>query len=183
MRITSSDQGRQGMKREEVWILTVKSSILLTYASLRKRVLLEASYYSGNLLGDSRSLCTEWVLQFKVQSVQARIDSVTPYSGQLDLWPSCQSPYSRQNGGKAGGCGGGDGQSIGLHAPFQPSDGAGTTVTAQQLNVNPAGPDSPFGVKMPATLDAHWVKHWEYSHVRTERARGSARVNATVTAL
>jgi len=115
--------------------------------------------------------------------VQARIDSVIPYTGQLDLWPSCQSPYSRQNGGKSGGCGGGDGQSIGLHAPFQPSDGAGTTVTAQQLNVNPAGPDSPFGVKMPATLDAHWVKHWEYSHVRTERARGSARVNATVTAL
>jgi hypothetical protein len=97
-------------------------------------------------------LCNASSTPHTVQAVQTRIASITPYTGQLDTWPPCQAPYSRQNGGRAGGCGGADGENIALHAPFQPSDGVGATVTAQQLYINPAGPNSPFGVKMPATL-------------------------------
>lgn len=97
-------------------------------------------------------LCNVSNVPHTIQEVQARIAAIAPYSGKLDTWPPCQVAYSRQNGGKGGGCGGVDAQDIGLHAPFQPSDGAGTTVTAQQLYVNPAGPSAPFGVKMPATL-------------------------------
>jgi hypothetical protein len=37
MRITSSEGGRRRIEREEVWILTDKSSILLMWTSLRKR--------------------------------------------------------------------------------------------------------------------------------------------------
>jgi hypothetical protein len=88
-----------------------------------------------------------------IQAVQARIDTVTPYTSRLDVLPPCAGAlYTRQTGASSvGDCGGSDAQSAFLHAPFRPTDGTGTVVTAQQLYVNPL-PGDPGSLKLPATL-------------------------------
>jgi hypothetical protein len=99
------------------------------------------------------SICNVSSTAHTIEVVQARIDTVTPYTSRLDVLPPCLGPlYTRQTGASGnGGCGGGDGQSSFLHAPFHPTDGAGTVVTAQQLYVNPY-PGAPGSVKLPATV-------------------------------
>lgn len=69
-----------------------------------------------------------------VQGTSIRIDTLTPYSGQLNAWKSCDSAYSRQQP-NGGGCGGGYVGEEYLHATFASGATAGAMVTAVQTNV------------------------------------------------
>jgi hypothetical protein len=85
-----------------------------------------------------------------VQGTSIRIDTLTPYSGQLNAWKSCDSAYFRQQTAGAGGCGGGYGGDEYLHATFSDGATAGTVVAAQFTpGVEPAGRGSG---PLPVTL-------------------------------
>ncbi|HET8905627.1 MAG TPA: hypothetical protein VFN11_01545, partial [Ktedonobacterales bacterium] len=71
-----------------------------------------------------------------VQRVDARIATVTPFSGMPNVASVCQFPYSRQYGANNGGCGGADFENEYMHAAFSLSAGVGTTVTATQTASN-----------------------------------------------
>jgi hypothetical protein len=70
-----------------------------------------------------------------VQGTSIRIDTQTPYSGQLNVWKSCTVAYSRQQPGGAGGCGGGYAGEEYLHATFASGATAGAVAAAVQTNV------------------------------------------------
>lgn len=71
-----------------------------------------------------------------ISRVDVRLESVAPYTAQLNEWPACQSPYTRQFGPGGAGCGGADFENEYMHAPFTPDATPGTVVTATQTGTN-----------------------------------------------
>jgi hypothetical protein len=69
-----------------------------------------------------------------VQAVSARIQTLTPFSGQLSVWKACDSAYSRQQPSGGGGCGGFGFYDETMKVSFSGATGQGATATATQLS-------------------------------------------------
>jgi hypothetical protein len=99
------------------------------------------------------SVCNMSSVSHTLGKVDVRLDSIAPYTAQLNEWNTCQQPYARPDGVGDGACGGGDPQNEYLHAPFTSTAPAGTVVTATQTTT---GGDSNLSQKnygpLPATL-------------------------------
>lgn len=71
-----------------------------------------------------------------ISRVDVRLESVVPYSAQLNVWDECQGFYTRGSGAVGAGCGGADFENEYMHAPFTPNATPGTVVTATQTDTN-----------------------------------------------
>jgi hypothetical protein len=85
------------------------------------------------------AICNMSTTPHTIGRVDVRLDSVTPYTAQLNEWDECSSIYSRTFGVQGGGCGGANLQDEYLHAPFAANVTAGTTVTATQTGTGDSG--------------------------------------------
>jgi hypothetical protein len=88
-----------------------------------------------------------------LQSVSVKIQSATPYTGQLSSWQFCDGDYARPGPAFFGGCGGGYAGDEYLHAGFAADAGAGASVVVAQTGT---GVTSLFGDQkappLPLTL-------------------------------
>lgn len=113
----------------------------------------------GSLNGSTRQVgfevdvCNGAVSQAHVvQSFSVRIATLTPYSGQISVWPSCDGAFSRLHPTpSSGGCGGGFASDEQLQATFASGTTEGTTVVATQTGFSPTSPDAALG-PLPAKL-------------------------------
>ncbi|MGZ6389412.1 MAG: hypothetical protein ACXWQZ_09150 [Ktedonobacterales bacterium] len=88
-----------------------------------------------------------------VQSVSVIIVSLTPYTGQVTVWPGCDGAFSRQhpNNAHSGGCGGGVATEEQVQATFLSGAREGTSVVATQVGFSPP-PNNPSLGPLPVTL-------------------------------
>jgi hypothetical protein len=88
-----------------------------------------------------------------VQSVSVIIVSLTPYTGQITVWPGCDGAFSRQhpNNAHSGGCGGGVATQEQVQATFPSGAREGTSVVATQVGFSPP-PDNPSLGPLPVSL-------------------------------
>jgi hypothetical protein len=81
-----------------------------------------------------------------VQSVSVRIDTLAPFSGQLNVWPGCDQAFSRQHPNVGtGGCGGGMASDEQVKAEFSSGAQAGATATAKQVGSSATSNNPPLG--------------------------------------
>src|SRR5258708_5561800 len=81
--------------------------------------------------GFAFSICNASATHSHVLSqVALKILSFTPYSGHLNEVRMCGMVYSRQQGARGGGCGGGSAFDITMTAAFAANAGAGAVATA-----------------------------------------------------
>ncbi len=115
----------------------------------------------GALTGSTRNItyiatiCNSSASQSHVvQSVSVRIAALTPYSGQVNVWPSCDMAFSRQDPNvHTGGCGGGYQTDEQAQATFPSHAAQGTTVVATQNGSSGAANNMSVG-PLPVTLPA-----------------------------
>lgn len=87
-----------------------------------------------------------------IQSVSVNIASLTPYTGQVNVWPGCDAAFSRQHpNAHTGGCGGGVETEEQVQATFPSGAREGTTVVATQVSFS-APPDNPSLGPLPVSL-------------------------------
>jgi hypothetical protein len=67
-----------------------------------------------------------------IQGVAIRLDTLTPYVGQLNEWSFCAGAYSRAFGAGGSGCGGGPAEDEYVHGAFAPDAPTGTVVSTTQ---------------------------------------------------
>ena len=84
-----------------------------------------------------------------IKRVDVRIESIVPYTEQLNVWAPCTASYSRNFGVGEQGCGGADVQDEYLHAPFTAAATTGAAVTATQTGTSG---DRGYG-PLPVTLN------------------------------
>jgi hypothetical protein len=94
------------------------------------------------------ALCNGSAQPHTIHAVAVRLESVTPYTGQLNEWVFCAAPYTRSFRTGGGGCGGGPGQDEYLQGAFAPTAPPGTVVATTQT---PGIPSDRYG-KLPWTL-------------------------------
>src|SRR5258708_40113225 len=98
-------------------------------------------------------VCNGSTQPHQIQGVVVRLDSVTPYTGQLNEWSVCAAPYTRSGppngGGGGGGCGGGPAEDEDMHAAFAPSAPAGTLVTTPPTPAPRSDPSGPLPPPLP----------------------------------
>jgi hypothetical protein len=83
--------------------------------------------------GFTFAVCNASATQSHVlQSISVKIQSATPYTGQLSSWQFCDGDYARPGPAFFGGCGGGYAGDEYLHATFAADAGAGASVVAAQ---------------------------------------------------
>jgi hypothetical protein len=81
-----------------------------------------------------------------IQSVSVRIDTLTPFSGQLNVWSGCDLAFSRQDPNVGtGGCGGGVSTDEQVKAAFPAGARAGASATAKQVGFSETSNNPPLG--------------------------------------
>jgi hypothetical protein len=113
----------------------------------------------GSLTGATRtfsfvtSICNGSALATHVvQSVAVRVDTFTPFSGQLTVWPGCDIAFSQQNPNvHTGGCGGNVVTDEQVQAAFASGAQAGATAVATQVGVSPT-PNHPSLTPLPFSI-------------------------------
>jgi hypothetical protein len=97
-----------------------------------------------------------------VQRVSVRIDSLTPSSGQLIVWPACDTAFSRQHPAvSSGGCGGGVATDEQVKAAFPDGAEEGTIAVAAQVGVSVANPNDPSLGPLPFRMTPGMVVSFE----------------------
>jgi hypothetical protein len=91
------------------------------------------------------ALCNGSAQPHTIHAVVVRLESVTPYAGQLNEWVFCAGPYTRSFP-TGGGCGGGSAQRF-MQGAFAPNAPAGTVIVTTQYPRS----ESRYG-KLPWTL-------------------------------
>lgn len=87
-----------------------------------------------------------------VQSVWVRIDTLTPYSGQLNAWTGCDLAFSRQQPyAHTGGCGGSVLTNEQVKATFPSGAQAGATAVASQVGFD-SMPNTPSPGPLPVRI-------------------------------
>jgi len=94
------------------------------------------------------ALCNGSAQPHTIHAVAVRLESVTPYTGQLNEWVFCAAPYTRSFRTGGGGCGGGPGQDEYVHGAFVPTAPPGTVIETTQT---PGISSDRYG-KLPWTL-------------------------------
>ena len=94
------------------------------------------------------ALCNGSAQPHTIHAVAVQLESVTPYTGQLNEWVFCAAPYTRSFRTGGGGCGGGPGQDEYVHGAFAPTALPGTVIETTQT---PGIPSDRYGT-LPWTL-------------------------------
>ncbi len=110
----------------------------------------------GTLTGSTRNItyvatiCNDSASQSHVvQSVSVRIAALTPYTGQVTIWPSCDMAFSRQNPNvHIGGCGGGYPSDEQVQATFPSHAAQGATAVATQTGSSSTPISIPAGKEL-----------------------------------
>ncbi len=89
--------------------------------------------------GYTLSICNISTAPHIIQRVDVRLDSVVPYTSQLNQSSECVATYSPGSGVGGTGCGGADYKTEYMHAPFAPDATVGATVTATQVGQTNGG--------------------------------------------